>query len=568
MKKLLFFMALLSSINSYAVNFLSIHQQNFPAGTFSLTTGQTHQISTNTFIGMQGDGNVVIYTYNKPVWASDTNGQCSNCLLVFQADGNLVLYNQSNMNPIWSTGTDGNKGKNLQILQDPPYLAITGSDSSILWAGKNQYQPFSLWNGQSIYQGALRLVMQGDGNLVLYNAGTAVWNSNTSAQCPNCAAHFQVDGNLVLSGTTGVPWASSTTGNRLSLSATAPYLSYSYDFPVFNGTFTTGTSVAYEGCNTASHGSHPKLGDTWVGRVLNYGDGIACPPGDATNISWSLTIATMDWAQNKVTKQYKMLDTTNQHLWIENNAYRITTAYDASIAYLNNEYWVAFECHGVYFPGDAASCVGPMVKDANNLYVMDLSRTTLLVKGQGTNTSERHSASVPKLVVHNGLIYVYWTKLLIGSDGTFLNSTIWGAEVVFTGGKLRVKNSTGAIAANSSLAVRVMNTDNDKFQKATDTFQVVSTGGSLITLGGASKSCASPNPNLSDCYNLFLAQSPSPLQQDGFNSKVTFNNLPVGAHEYSGFHRRTTDGKTMLKMLFTGGQGAKMYEYPDVLLRP
>ncbi len=60
--------------------------------------------------------------------------------------------------------------------------------------------------------GGTALVMQGDGNLVVYSGGAAVWASNTAGH-HGAVAVFQGDGNLVIySG--GVPiWASNTSGN-------------------------------------------------------------------------------------------------------------------------------------------------------------------------------------------------------------------------------------------------------------------------------------------------------------------------------------------------------------------
>merc|ERR1719204_2795177 len=44
----------------------------------------------NANFSNQGDGNLVIYTSNGPIWESSTRGK--NCSLAVQDDGNLVLY--------------------------------------------------------------------------------------------------------------------------------------------------------------------------------------------------------------------------------------------------------------------------------------------------------------------------------------------------------------------------------------------------------------------------------------------------------------------------------------------
>ena len=56
---------------------------------------------------MQNDANLVIYdTYNRPVWASNTqhNGTPPH-RLVMQNDGNLVIYDANN-HPTWASNTN------------------------------------------------------------------------------------------------------------------------------------------------------------------------------------------------------------------------------------------------------------------------------------------------------------------------------------------------------------------------------------------------------------------------------------------------------------------------------
>lgn len=60
------------------------------------------------------------------------------------------------------------------------------------------------------------LVMQHDGNLVLYDGGQPVWASNTSGG-PGCRAVFQGDGNFVVYRSDGQPlWSTQTAGRPVS----------------------------------------------------------------------------------------------------------------------------------------------------------------------------------------------------------------------------------------------------------------------------------------------------------------------------------------------------------------
>jgi hypothetical protein len=62
--------------------------------------------------------------------------------------------------------------------------------------------------------GVYTLILQLDGNLVLYKAGgTALWSTSTFGQTASYATQ-QTDGNFVLYGPSGALWASNTDGNQ------------------------------------------------------------------------------------------------------------------------------------------------------------------------------------------------------------------------------------------------------------------------------------------------------------------------------------------------------------------
>jgi hypothetical protein len=86
-------------------------------------------------LAMQYDGNLVIYSWGRAVWATNTFRTASK--LVMQHDGNLVMYDYYNR-AVWATATNR-------------------------------------------YPGTF-LVMQNDGNAVLYSGNMAVWASNTAGR--------------------------------------------------------------------------------------------------------------------------------------------------------------------------------------------------------------------------------------------------------------------------------------------------------------------------------------------------------------------------------------------------
>jgi hypothetical protein len=161
---------------------------------------------------MQADGNLVVYnSSSQPLWSSNTGGQAvRECLM--QADGNLVIY-KTNGQALWSSNTGGNTRSSLQ-LQDDGYVAIKNSASTLIWGTWDTlFHDQQLIPGQILYSQnrQYRLVMQGDGNLVMYNSSNQpLWASNTGGQSiKNCL--MNADGNLIIYKTTGqVSWASNT----------------------------------------------------------------------------------------------------------------------------------------------------------------------------------------------------------------------------------------------------------------------------------------------------------------------------------------------------------------------
>ena len=79
---------------------------------------------------LQGDGNLVLYSQGRPIWASWTVGRGAS-RLVMQADGNLVLYG-NNMTPLWYSNTC-NRGPSSLHLQPDGNLVLYNS-ASYTWA--------------------------------------------------------------------------------------------------------------------------------------------------------------------------------------------------------------------------------------------------------------------------------------------------------------------------------------------------------------------------------------------------------------------------------------------------
>ena len=79
----------------------------------------------------------------------------------------------------------------------------------------------TLGSGQTLYEGETlkspngqyKLILQNDGNLVLYDGSKAIWSTGTQRKQGRKLV-MQSDGNLVLYGIRGPVWATNTSGNQ------------------------------------------------------------------------------------------------------------------------------------------------------------------------------------------------------------------------------------------------------------------------------------------------------------------------------------------------------------------
>ncbi len=179
---------------------------------------------TQSVLVLQKNGNLVQYNDFETYWTSSTSGTSAS-RLVMQTDGNLVLYDQSGK-ALWDSQTQNNPGAWLN-LQPDGNLVIYSASNQPLWSTSAINNPNNLsyvnttmqdsymFAGQSLYTAnrTYRLVLQTDGNLVLYDqSGKALWATGTNGIPPGFLA-LQPDGNLVLYSQDGRPiWYTKTAG--------------------------------------------------------------------------------------------------------------------------------------------------------------------------------------------------------------------------------------------------------------------------------------------------------------------------------------------------------------------
>ncbi|HTU84918.1 MAG TPA: hypothetical protein VMF57_05050 [Solirubrobacteraceae bacterium] len=166
---------------------------------------------------MQSDGNLVEYIVGgRAIWASGTSGDTGSHA-VMQTGGNLAVYNPAGAD-VWSSNSRGTGCPQLTIQNDGNVVIYS---PRAIWAThtvQTMMQPGDVLRpGWSIYSPSeqLQLIMQSDGNLVLYDgAGKPLWASGTDHH-PGAWATMQTDGNLVVYPPSGhALWASKTNGDR------------------------------------------------------------------------------------------------------------------------------------------------------------------------------------------------------------------------------------------------------------------------------------------------------------------------------------------------------------------
>jgi len=177
---------------------------------------------------MEEDGNLVLSTADRrSLWASGTRG-FQGAFAVMQPDGSLVIYSKTGR-AVWATRTAQHPGAWLAVQANGDVVVYdlagalwsTGSKDSTLLGGEGLAPAWYLESPSRLCE----LVMQQDGNLVLYSAvHQAIWASGTRG-VPGAVSVMQSDGNLVIYSKTGrAVWASGTArhaGARLTVTDAA-----------------------------------------------------------------------------------------------------------------------------------------------------------------------------------------------------------------------------------------------------------------------------------------------------------------------------------------------------------
>ncbi len=202
-----------------SITYSIIAESTSPGGTLAsgglLLPGATLSSPSGRYqFTLQNDGNVVLLDRGLLLFHTRTFGQSIN-RLEMQTDGNLVLYNTGGA-AVFNTGTQGNAGATLTLTDDGLLRVVSADGAQVLWAPPTVLGPGRLIRpGQSLESpsGRYRLVLQTDGNLVLYDGPSPQFRTDTFGRTID-RLEMQSDGNLVMYDTGGRPvFFTSTQGN-------------------------------------------------------------------------------------------------------------------------------------------------------------------------------------------------------------------------------------------------------------------------------------------------------------------------------------------------------------------
>jgi hypothetical protein len=160
-----------------------------------------------------------------PVWSSGTRSEGARATLGH--GGNLVIRGRDGR-PDWSTRTHGGRAGRFELDKDGRLVLLSKANRVLFHttavsyplpvrSGSGGLAPgLGLTPGDELRRGAVRLMMQDDGNLVLTRAGRTLWSTHTRGHA-GAFARLRADGELLVSTPHGrVLWSSHTASRRVA----------------------------------------------------------------------------------------------------------------------------------------------------------------------------------------------------------------------------------------------------------------------------------------------------------------------------------------------------------------
>lgn len=260
-----------------------------------------------------------------------------------------------------------------------------------------------------------------------------------------------------------------------------------------------------------------------------------------------LELRRMDWKTFGMTVVSHVLELDTTLGMTVSDGALVKQAYDPDVVSFNGELWVAFECDATNISAATASaCLGPLdLSGGIEHATLVKSRTVVVVRAITDGQGYPRSASVPKLVVHKGTPYVYWSTARI--DGpSFLELVARGVELgQETSGshRLLAKRGNGSLGRVDSIGSETsvvwhLGTD-ARSNRVTDISDVASDGTYVVVLGNVGGGdCDSPVPPKTSegCYRMAISRSTEAIGDGIFDAdRVPDGDLPSNPPAYPHF---------------------------------
>jgi hypothetical protein len=244
------------------------------------------------------------------------------------------------------------------------------------------------------------------------------------------------------------------------------------------------------------------------------------------------------------------------------------TAYDPTVAKVNAETWVAFECYTVEIDEPAGACVAPLIFESGKPSSLDLKRASVAVRGQSNDLSPtklyKYSASTPKIFTYKGKTYLYWSALRVDLTNWF-NPTYWyesttrGMELVLKDGRLWGASPGNApvpsVDDSKNVEVFGLNVNNPSLSRAADGFSTYVVNDILyLSAGIGGTNCVVPNSSIIGCYQTMVLKTTDPLGYRTFNKSYADTSvLPSNTQEYGRYFDDPLTGSPGFVGQFLGG---------------
>lgn len=324
--------------------------------------------------------------------------------------------------------------------------------------------------------------------------------------------------------------------------------------------------VRQTGCNSTAYAPVPGQDNLFVGRQFFKADGTPIGREDGCGSAaareaigatrWGLVLDRLDWGTKSFSIVKSLLVTPAQITVGPIQGATIRAAYDADVALYRGQYLVAFECgFAVRVNGieGVSSCLGVL-----NIDKEEIPPGTLHVAVGGKYSDGGrvyHSAVVPKLLVVNDRLYIYWSEIT-NIRGRFVRVGVRGAELqADSNGVFWVKGANGKIAYTTDPdAVEVWGPDpkNPQSDTAVDIKSIwVSRSGIVALAGLGGSGCAKPGPE-PGCFRMAMAKADRPLGDRIFNQSPLLDeaSLPTNPEGYTRPIKNSAGGFSFIGLFY------------------